>query len=91
MNAVIEIPEEIAASIKLPKHRLNGELVKELALQLYRERMISFANAHRLAGMSKVAFHHLLGDRQIPRHYGEDAYEQDLDALTEWRNANTTV
>ena len=45
---------------------------------------MSFANARRLAGMSRVEFHYLLGERQIPRHYDIEDYEQDMATLKEW-------
>lgn len=87
METIIQLPEQIKSSIKIPKHRLDAELKKEFALQLYRERLVSFAHAHRIAGMSKVEFHFLLGERQIPRHYDEDEYEKDKVALKKWRDA----
>ena len=65
----IHIPEEIMLSLKIPKKKWEKDIKKELALQLYREELISFANAHRLAEMSKVEFHYLLGEREIPRQY----------------------
>jgi predicted HTH domain antitoxin len=47
--------------------------------------MISFANAHRLAGMSKLEFHYLLGERQISRQYDIEDYEKDLENLAQWK------
>lgn len=82
---LVQIPADLLPTIKIPKQRMAQELTKELALQLYREQLISFANAHRLANMSKIEFHYLLGDRQIPRHYDEDEYADDLQTLADWR------
>lgn len=59
----LEIPEEMLVSVKIPRNRWKPDLKRELALQLYRENMISFANAHRLAGMTKIEFHSLPGER----------------------------
>ena len=81
----LDIPEDILATVKIPRNRLQSDLRRELALQLYRENMISFANAHRLAEMSKIEFHYLLGERQIPRQYDEEDFEQDLENLAGWR------
>lgn len=77
----IQIPDDVLPAIKIPKQRVAQELTKELALQLYRERLLSFANAHRLAAMSKLEFHHLLGERKIPRQYDEEALLADLQTL----------
>jgi predicted HTH domain antitoxin len=65
----IDIPEEVLIAVKIPRDRLKTHLKRELALQLYRENMISFANAHRMADMTKIEFHYLLGERRIPRQY----------------------
>ena len=44
---------------------------QELAVSLYREGCLSFGKARELAGLSKAAFHRLLGDREVQRHYTE--------------------
>ena len=81
----LEIPKDVLISVKIPRNRLKADLRRELALQLYRENMISFANAHRLADMTKIEFHYLLGERQIPRQYDVEDYEKDLEYLARWR------
>lgn len=81
MKTIIQLPESIEAAIKIPKHRLNAELRKELALQLYRERLVSFAHAQQIAEISKIEFHHLLGERQIPRHYDDSDLDDDMETL----------
>ena len=80
----IEIPEDILFELKIPKQRWGIELRKELALQLYRENLLPFGHARRLAGMTKIEFHDLLGERQIPRHYDVEDYETDLENLEKW-------
>jgi predicted HTH domain antitoxin len=85
MNRVaIEIPETILFELKIPRQRWKAELQKELALQLYRENLLSLGNARRLAGMTKLEFHDLLGERHIPRHYDIEDYETDLENLEKW-------
>lgn len=85
MNTVnLEIPEDILFDLKIPKNRWNAELRKELALQLCRERLLSFGNARRLSGMRKTDFHFLLGEREIPRHYDLDDYQKDMETLKKW-------
>ena len=84
-TVTLDIPESVLVSVKIPRNRLESGLRRELALQLYRENMIPFANAHRLAEMTKIEFHHLLGERQIPRQYDLEDYEKDLEYLAQWR------
>jgi len=83
---LLELPEEVLRHVKIPRQQWNSVLKRELALQLYREGMLSFANARRLAEMEKLDFYMLLGERQIPRQYNIEDYEQDLDNLAAWRN-----
>ncbi len=71
---------------KIPCQHLKKELMKELALQLYREGIVSFANARRLADLSKIEFHYLLGELHIPRQYDVSDYENDLENLGAWRD-----
>lgn len=84
-NLTLDIPEDLLVGVKIPRNRLENDLKRELALQLYRENMISFANAHRLAGMTKIEFHYLLGERQIARQYDLQDYEKDLENLSKWQ------
>ena len=81
----ISLPEDILRSAKIPRPQWDAVLKRELALQLYREGMLSFANARRLADMEKLDFHRLLGERHIPRQYDIEDYEQDLENLQAWR------
>ena len=50
----------------------------ELALTLYSQGMLSFGKARELAGMDRLAFGRLLSERDIPRHYSEDDWQDDL-------------
>lgn len=80
----IDIPEEIILTAKIPRKNWDKEIKKELALQLYREGILSFANARRLCGLSKIEFHFLLGERKIPRQYDIEDYEEDLVNIEKW-------
>jgi predicted HTH domain antitoxin len=46
----LTIPGDALAAAKIPRHRLESELKKQLAIQLYREGLISGAGACRIAG-----------------------------------------
>ena len=56
----LQIPEKAMLTAKIPCQHLKKELIKELALQLYREGIVSFANARRLADLSKIEFHYMV-------------------------------
>ncbi len=42
----ISLPEDILRSAKIPRPQWDTVLKRELAVQLYREGLLSFANAH---------------------------------------------
>lgn len=85
MNVVhIEVPEKLLVDFAFPRNQWEIELKKELALQLYRDKLMSFANARRLAGLSRIEFHYLLGEHRIPRHYDVEEYLDDMKTLEQW-------
>ena len=75
----LSIPESIIQSIRLPEGRIEAELLKELALALYAQELLSFGKARELANLDHWQFSQLLGDRNIPRHYSETELAEDLD------------
>ena len=84
-DVTLTLPGEALVRTKIPRHRLQRELKKELALQLYREGLISGFGACCLADMGKLEFQDLLGQRGIPQQYDVEDYEQDLENLAAWR------
>jgi len=83
-SVVLEIPADVAAAIKLPREGIAKALKIELAVHLYATGILSFGPARRLADMSKVDFHFLLGRRRIERQYDVEDYEKDLANLEKW-------
>jgi predicted HTH domain antitoxin len=45
----LSIPESIIQSIRLPEGRIEAELLKELAIALYAQELLSFGKARALA------------------------------------------
>ena len=79
----IEIPEDVVAHLRLPSRNREQELKKELAVHLYAEGLLPEASACRLAGMTRLTFARLLGERQIPVRYTSEDLYQDLQTLRE--------
>lgn len=69
MSLALGIPDTVVAAIRLPESRLEEELLKELAVALYSQGLLSFGKARELARMGKYEFGILLGRRGIERHY----------------------
>ncbi len=78
MELTLHIPKEIDRALKIPGKSRENFLLKELAISLYREGILSFGKARQLANMSKWEFHDELGKRKIARHYTEEDFEEDL-------------
>lgn len=81
----LTIPGAALAAAKIPRQRLEWELKKELALQLYREGLISGAGACQVAGLGKAEFQYLLGERGICQQYDIEDYQKDAEHLAAWR------
>lgn len=79
MSLVLEIPSAVAQSLRLPAQQQERQLLIELAVALYAQDVLSFGKARELAGMEKLEFGQLLGQRGVPRHYAEDDLAADLD------------
>jgi len=78
MALSLAIPDEIVWAIKLPKKKMEGELIKEIAFTLYERGLASMGVARRFAVLSKWAFIEGLAERGIPRHYYESELEEDI-------------
>ena len=62
----IEIPDDVAAQLKLPPKRLELQLKGELAIHLVQEEICTPAQGARLAQMTRLAFERFMGERRIP-------------------------
>jgi len=77
----LEIPEELADSMKLPDQERNGRLRRELALRLYDKGLLTLGKARALACMSKWDFCQLLTEEGVNRRYDEADLSADLKTL----------
>jgi predicted HTH domain antitoxin len=79
MTVRLDIPESIAASLRLPEAEVEVRLRTELAIALYAQGILPFGKASELAGVSRPEFANVVGQRGIPRHYSEAELKQDLE------------
>ena len=73
------IPKDVYRAMKVPEDKRDETLQKELAVSLYREKLLSYGKARQLADMTKWEFHELLKERNVERHYTEENLEEDLE------------
>ncbi|MDH7486382.1 MAG: UPF0175 family protein [Anaerolineae bacterium] len=78
---ILELPFDLRDALRVPVAEQENRLRCELAIRLYEKGLLSFGKARGLAGLSKWAFHELLANEGVLRHYDLDELEADLDTL----------
>jgi predicted HTH domain antitoxin len=81
---LLEIPEGVLASAKIPKAQLESELRRRLAGTLYADGVISGSAACELAGLEKAEFQYWLGERGIAQPLDVSDYQLERENLEEW-------
>jgi len=77
----LEIPAELADSLRVPAEERSLRLRRELAVRLYAKGLLTLGKSRALAGLSKWEFCQLLGDEGVPRRYDEADLNADLETL----------
>ena len=75
---ILHIPNSVAEALRLPEARREEALLRELAVTLYNQGLLSLGKARELARLDKYAFSRLLGERGIARHYGQEELGEDI-------------
>lgn len=78
MSLRLEIPNEIERALRLPEAGRATQVLHELAIALYARGILGFGKARQLSGLGHHEFGALLGERGIPRHYGDSELREDL-------------
>jgi predicted HTH domain antitoxin len=73
----IAIPD----SIMLQARVSESELLREIAIMLFRQERITLGSAAQLAAMPQPEFQMLLGSRGIAAHYTDADLEHDVETL----------
>lgn len=83
MQITIDIPDEIARNSNLSQ----SDWLREVAIALFRQELITLGTASHIAGMQQLEFQELLYDRGISLHYDMDDYRADIESLrsNHWR------
>ena len=78
MTVTLNIPDEIMATLPTAPRERDARLLLELAVALYAKGTVSLSQGAAMAGLSRMDFGVEVGERGIPRHYGEDELAGDL-------------
>ena len=79
MSVTLEIPADIASSVRVPPQEMEARLRLELGVALYSQNLLASGKACALAGLTLLEWENVLGKRAIPRHYAEADLAEDLD------------
>jgi predicted HTH domain antitoxin len=71
--------DDVYDALSLPEEEREAAVKRELAVSPYARSILSFGKARELAGLSKRAFHALLGDQKIERHYTGTEFDEDIE------------
>ena len=78
---VIIVPRDIVDTLKIPPEEALGRLKIELALRLYEKRIVTLGQARKIAGLSLWEFLDLVEKESMPRHYGDEEAQEDLEMV----------
>jgi predicted HTH domain antitoxin len=83
MKITLDIPDEITQSNTLSQI----DWLREIAIALFQQELITLGTASHIAGMHQLEFQGLLSDRGICIHYDMDDYKADIESLRShsWR------
>ena len=71
---IVEIPDQVINQSGLSAE----EILLKVAVVLFQEEKLTLGQASRLAGLHQFEFQKELAAREIPVHYGEEDYQNDL-------------
>lgn len=79
MKAItLEIPEDIARHLRVPRKGARELLLEELALRLFEDGIMTAAQGARLLKMQRWEFERVLARNEIPFHGDADELKQDV-------------
>ena len=81
---LVEIPEQIALSLKIPKTELHERLRTELAIRLYQKGILGFGKARELSKVNKWQFQEMLATEGIFLNYDAEELEKDLETMSKF-------
>ena len=77
----VPLPREITMIMKVRKEELVPIIRKMIAIELFREGLVSIGKAGEIAGLSRHEMLDLLSAKKIPLHYSAEDLREDLETL----------
>ena len=77
-RTTLNIPDSVLDALRISEGEAAQRLWRELAITLYAQGALSLGKSAELAGVSRLVFGEMIGQRGIARHYSEADLAQDL-------------
>ena len=77
----IDVPKEIIHILKVRKRELPRVLREIIAVNLYKDGLISIGKASEIVGVSKWVMFDILAAKKIPIQYYPEDLEEDIETL----------
>ena len=79
MHITLNLPDNLSQTETFTQ----SDWLREIAIALFQQELISLSRASKIAGMEVIAFQKLLADRGICIHYDVEDLDQDVQHLRE--------
>lgn len=77
MQITLNIPDPLLQN----HHFTASDWLREVAIGLFQQELITLSTASKIAGMHQIEFQALLSDRGICIHYDLADYQEDIESL----------
>jgi len=78
MQVVVQIPDELESLLAGTLEAVQARVRLDLALNYYREGVLSLGKAAEMSGVSRLEFERVLGERGVARNYSTMDADRDL-------------
>jgi len=80
-EVLVKVPSDLMRILRLDEEELEKAVRLYLAIELYREGVVSLGKAAEIAGLSRWEMMELLASKGIPLNYDEDDLSEDIETL----------
>jgi predicted HTH domain antitoxin len=78
MQVVVQIPDELESLLAGSPEAVQCRVRLDLAVNYYREGVLSLGKAAEMSGVSRLEFERILGERGTVRNYSAGDLDRDL-------------
>ncbi|WP_258083232.1 UPF0175 family protein [Thermococcus thermotolerans] len=80
-EVIVKVPSDLMRILRLDERELSRAVRVYLAIELYREGIVSLGKAAEIAGISRWEMMELLASRGVSLNYDENDLQEDIETL----------